>query len=189
MCFNEKKCKIELNFVFWKENKIIIKMQTRSQTRKLLNDPKNEMFEIPVVKAAERPTVRPTTERPTVRPTVRPTTERPTVRPTTERPTVRPTTERPTVRPTTVRPTVRPTTTKVSARVLPDSIINGPSTPINCALFLPKYIQKPVYEVDIDFDEASEAWRSNKTSIGNGQYKYNKGTRCIQRSLRLKIPY
>jgi hypothetical protein len=43
-------------------------------------------------------------------------------------------------------------------------------------LFLPKYIQKPVYEVDIDFDEASEAWRANKTSIGNGQYKY-KGNR------------
>ena len=111
-------------------------MQTRSQTRKLLNDPKNEMFEIPVV------------------------------------------------RPTTVKAAERPTTTKVSARVLPDSIINGPSTPINCALFFPKYIQKPLYEVDIDFDEASEAWRSNKTSIGNGQYKYNKGTR---RSL--KIPY
>jgi hypothetical protein len=54
---------------------------------------------------------------------------------------------------------------------------------------LPKYIQKPLYEVDIDFDEASEAWRANKTSIGNGQYKYNKGTRRIQRSLRLKIPY
>ena len=109
-------------------------MQTRSQTRKLLNDPKNEMFEITVVKAAERPT--------------------------------------------TERPTVRPTTTKVSARVLPDSIINGPSTPINCALYLPKYMQKPLYEVDIDFDEASEAWRSNKTSIGNGEYKY-KGNRRL----------
>jgi len=138
-------------------------MQTRSQTRKLLNDPKNEMFEIPVV----RPT---------------------TVRPTTERPVVRPTTVKATEKPT-VKAAERPTTTKVSARVLPDSIINGPSTPINCALFLPKYIQKPLYEVDIDFDEASEAWRSNKTSIGNGQYKYNKGTRRIQRSLRLKIPY
>jgi hypothetical protein len=68
---------------------------------------------------------------------------------------------------------------KVSARVLPDSIINGPSTPINCALYLPNYIQKPLYEVDIDFDEASEAWRANKTSIGNGQYKY-KGNRRIR---------
>ena len=29
-----------------------------------------------------------------------------------------------------------------------------------------------LYEVDIDFDDASEAWRANKKSIGNGQYKY-----------------
>ena len=143
-------------------------MQTRSQTRKLLNDPKNEMFEIPVVKAA----VRPTTERPTVKAAERPTTERPTEK-AAERPTEK-AAERPTVKAAERPMTERPTTTKVSARVLPDSIINGPSTPINCALFLPKYIQKPVYEVDIDFDEASEAWRSNKTSIGNGQYKYNK---------------
>ena len=130
-------------------------MQTRSQTRKLLNDPKNEMFEIPVVKAAERP-------------------------PTEKATTVRPPTERPTVRPPTVRPTERQTTTKGFTRVLPDSIINGPSTPINCALYLPKYIQKPLYEVDINFDEASEAWRANKTSIGNGQYKY-KGNRRLFR--------
>ena len=125
-------------------------MQTRSQTRKLLNDPKNEMFEIPIVRLTEKATVKPTTEKATVKPT-------------TEKATVKPTTE-------------KPKTTKVSARVLPDSIINGPTTPINCALYLPKYIQKPLYEVDIDFDEASEAWRSNKTSIGNGQYKY-KGNR------------
>jgi len=26
--------------------------------------------------------------------------------------------------------------------------------------------------VDIDFDEASECWKSNKKSIGNGSYKY-----------------
>ena len=90
-------------------------MQTRSQTRTLLNDPKNEMFEIPVV-----------------------------------RPTEKATTVRPTEKATTVRPTEK--VPKVSARVLPDSIINGPSTPINCALYLPNYIQKPLYEVDIDFD-------------------------------------
>jgi hypothetical protein len=150
-------------------------MQTRSQTRKLLNDPKNEMFEIPVVKAAERP---PTEKATTVMPpTQRPTTVRPTVRPT-ERPTEKATTVRPTEKATTVRPTEK--ATKVSARVLPDSIINGPSTPINCALFLPNYIQKPLYDVDINFDEASEAWRANKTSIGNGQYKY-KGNRRLFR--------
>lgn len=32
--------------------------------------------------------------------------------------------------------------------------------------------QSQLYEVDIDFDDASEAWRANKKSIGNGQYKY-----------------
>ena len=119
-------------------------MQTRSQTRKLLIDPKNEMFEIPIVRLTEKATVKPTTE----------------------------------------KATEKPKTTKVSARVLPDSIINGPTTPINCALYLPKYIQKPLYEVDIDFDEASEAWRSNKTSIGNGQYKY-KGNRRLFREAKL----
>ena len=31
---------------------------------------------------------------------------------------------------------------------------------------------RPSYEVNIDFDEASEAWRANKKSIGNGSYKY-----------------
>ena len=28
--------------------------------------------------------------------------------------------------------------------------------------------------VNIDFDEASKAWMSNKRSVGNGQYKYTK---------------
>lgn len=28
------------------------------------------------------------------------------------------------------------------------------------------------YEVNIDFDGASAAWKANKKSIGNGQYKY-----------------
>jgi len=31
---------------------------------------------------------------------------------------------------------------------------------------------KPLYEVNIDFDDASEAWKFNKKSIGNGTYKY-----------------
>jgi hypothetical protein len=35
-----------------------------------------------------------------------------------------------------------------------------------------KYDSRAIYSVDIDFDEASEAWKSNKKSIGNGQYKY-----------------
>jgi hypothetical protein len=34
-------------------------------------------------------------------------------------------------------------------------------------------LQYPItYEVNIDFDEASNAWKKNKKSIGNGQYKY-----------------
>ena len=35
-----------------------------------------------------------------------------------------------------------------------------------------KSIKSSIYEVNIDFDEASKAWRSNKKSIGNGSYKY-----------------
>jgi hypothetical protein len=35
-----------------------------------------------------------------------------------------------------------------------------------------------IYEVNIDFDEASEAWRANKKSIGNGMYKYLCAKRC-----------
>jgi hypothetical protein len=31
---------------------------------------------------------------------------------------------------------------------------------------------KSLYEVNIDFDGASEAWKANKKSIGNGSYKY-----------------
>ncbi len=33
-------------------------------------------------------------------------------------------------------------------------------------------IRPVTYDVNIDFDEASDAWRSNKKSIGNGMFKY-----------------
>jgi len=33
-------------------------------------------------------------------------------------------------------------------------------------------LDKGIYDVIIDFDGASEAWKSNKKSIGNGSYKY-----------------
>ena len=37
-------------------------------------------------------------------------------------------------------------------------------------------IQKPIhqnlYEVDIDFDLASAAWRANKRTMGDGSFKY-----------------
>jgi hypothetical protein len=35
-----------------------------------------------------------------------------------------------------------------------------------------KHQKSQLYEVNIDFDEASEAWKANKRSIGNGSYKY-----------------
>lgn len=34
------------------------------------------------------------------------------------------------------------------------------------------YEKSALYEVNIDFDDASEAWKANKVSIGNGSYKY-----------------
>lgn len=35
-----------------------------------------------------------------------------------------------------------------------------------------KYENRSLFKVEIDFDEASNAWRSNKKSTGNGCYKY-----------------
>lgn len=35
-----------------------------------------------------------------------------------------------------------------------------------------KYDASAQYEVNIDFDKASEAWKANKRSIGNGSYRY-----------------
>lgn len=35
-----------------------------------------------------------------------------------------------------------------------------------------KYEKSAIYEVNIDFDGASEAWKANKISIGNVSYKY-----------------
>jgi hypothetical protein len=47
-------------------------------------------------------------------------------------------------------------------RVLPDTILHSN---------LPKK-KGQQYEIKIDFDEASKAWRVNKIPIGNGQFKY-----------------
>jgi hypothetical protein len=47
-----------------------------------------------------------------------------------------------------------------------------------------------LYKVEINFDEASEAWRSNKKCIGNGHYKYiciqktKSGNQCKRESLK-----
>ena len=48
--------------------------------------------------------------------------------------------------------------------------------------------KKKIFSVEIDFDEASEAWKANKKSIGNGSYKYicqsktNSGNQCKRES-------
>lgn len=50
------------------------------------------------------------------------------------------------------------------------------------------YENLALYEVKIDFDEASESWKVNKRSIGNGSYRYlcakksknnNCSTKCL----------
>lgn len=47
-----------------------------------------------------------------------------------------------------------------------------------------------LYKVEINFDEASEAWRANKKCIGNGHYKYicsqktKAGNPCKRESLQ-----
>lgn len=55
----------------------------------------------------------------------------------------------------------------------------------------PLYNLVPLFQkVDIDFDDASKCWKSNKKSIGNGCYKYictkitKKGKQCKNESLR-----
>ena len=35
-----------------------------------------------------------------------------------------------------------------------------------------KYEQSAIYHVEIDFDEASTAWKENKAPTGNGMYRY-----------------
>ena len=51
-------------------------------------------------------------------------------------------------------------------------------------------IKTDLYTVEINFDEASESWRSNKKSIGNGHYKYicsqktKTGNQCKRESLK-----
>ena len=35
-----------------------------------------------------------------------------------------------------------------------------------------KYQTSTLFQVNIDFDEASKLWKINKKSIGNGSYKY-----------------
>ena len=49
-----------------------------------------------------------------------------------------------------------------------------------------KYDSSSLYEVNIDFDEASEAWKQNKVSIGNGSYRYLCKKRGIRNNMCIK---
>jgi len=46
-----------------------------------------------------------------------------------------------------------------------------------------KYENSALYEVNIDFDEASASWKANKKALGNGMYKYV----CTKRNLRNNV--
>lgn len=48
---------------------------------------------------------------------------------------------------------------------------------------------KTVYQIDIDFDEASRAWNENKRSIGNGEYVYICGKKMRNNRKCMKSPY
>lgn len=53
-----------------------------------------------------------------------------------------------------------------------------------------KYNNLALYEDNIDFDDASEAWKQNKMSIGNGSYIYLckkmgiRNNKCIKKCLQ-----
>jgi hypothetical protein len=91
--------------------------------------------------------------------------------------TVKPATVKPaTVKPATVKPaTVKPNqlATKLPLSPTTRSHVLRPSSDIQEPRMVTRSSNNtPRYDVDIDFDEASEAWRANKKSIGNGMFKY-----------------
>jgi hypothetical protein len=53
-----------------------------------------------------------------------------------------------------------------------------------------EYMHGYEYEVNIDFDGASTAWRSNKQTVGNGSFKYicqaktKQNNNCKKRPMR-----
>jgi hypothetical protein len=71
-----------------------------------------------------------------------------------------------------------------------DNIINNSETTIseNNINIIQNEIQ-PLYEVNIDFDDASKQWHANKKFVGNGMYKYicpkitKKGNVCGKKCL------
>jgi hypothetical protein len=78
-----------------------------------------------------------------------------------------------TVKPVTRSQTVKPVSGK-SATVKPTtrSQTSVPSVVQEPRMVTRSSNNSPRYDVDIDFDEASDAWRANKKSIGNGMFKY-----------------
>jgi len=58
-----------------------------------------------------------------------------------------------------------------------------------------RYENSALYEVNIDFDESSEAWRQNKKHIGQGHFKYictilkKDGKTCCGNSLAKNSDY
>jgi hypothetical protein len=62
----------------------------------------------------------------------------------------------------------------------------------------PPFSKVDFSKVDIDFDEASKAWRENKKSIGNGSFKYiccadkngkKCGVKCMDREIYCRSHY
>ena len=68
---------------------------------------------------------------------------------------------------------------------IPNSFINNSNILCLVPPTIPKMPRKTgplcsketLYAVAIDFDAASEAWKSNKISIGDGQYQYKPAKR------------
>jgi len=51
-------------------------------------------------------------------------------------------------------------------------MVPTPPTPDKMIIPHKKISEKPTYVVNIDFDEASEAWNANKKRMPNSTYKY-----------------
>jgi hypothetical protein len=65
-------------------------------------------------------------------------------------------------------------------------------------ILAPPFSKVDFSKVDVDFDEASKAWRENKKSIGNGSFKYiccadkngkKCGIKCIEREIYCRSHY
>ena len=49
-----------------------------------------------------------------------------------------------------------------------------------------RYKELAIYDVNIDFDDASKEWNKNKIKLGNGTYKYRREPRSSERLLTRK---